>query len=1091
MRNLIKICTKCHSERNHAVAKSKNLGRSAIASLVRGAAISGLLFLAACGDDSSDKTAGGTEEDAGIIAIENKTVSGVSQKGPFVNGSGVTVQELDGETLTQTGLGFEGKIKSDLGEFSVGVKRLASQYVLLRANGFYRNEVTGEKSNSQVTLYALSDLSNRDEVNVNLLTHLAYERSLYLATGKEAVSVAGAKKQAEGEVFGSFAIEGKFDAAEDLNIFGESDQSAALLAISIMMQGDLKEADFSERLDNYARDIEADGTWDDVATATQIADWASTASLDGRLGTIRAHVESWGQLFGVPPFEKYVDNFWWQKYGLGVCDTKREGEVLQASNALSVNNGVHFICNGGVWRKATTLEFDTYKQACDEDGKIVKGNVTGAPYDCDVKTWRAATDVEGVLGGCIEKRFGEVSAALNTHYICEKRNWRKATDIEKDTYMWADPAKKSGDKDGDVKYGDVVKTNCYVYEDDVWRSGNSNDCSLGLHGCTALRQDTVGKGSDKVWHICDSKAWRNATTYEKDTFGWKDSTDGAIKKGNVTDSIYVFDKTAWRTASAVEGKLGGCVAAIADSVGKVGSTYYICKSNKWMEASAIEYDTYRWATGKDGDIKSGSVNTNNCYVYENSVWRGGNASDCSLGLRGCTKLRQDTVGLGSDNTWYKCVSQKWRTATNIEKDTATWGVGEFDGEVRAGQVNKSIYYIFETGKAAWSNATTLEKDTYDYANNKDWPAGTDGEIKKGAVTDTVYVFDATAWRVADNIEKVLGGCVTAIADSVGKVGTTYYICSPRKWETATALQYDTYKRDCSEDGKMFNGSVNTATKYVCDNGAFRAATTVEVNADSACTSYNRDVFHILPKVGGVNNYSYYKCTEEGWTFTTEKLNQGTMTDERDGHVYKTIGIKTQMWMAENLNFRYTEIPYKVVDSYTSDSYTSDSTSWCYNNSLDSCAKYGRLYTWAAAIDSVYWAKQGKTCGHEEDPCGLPDKVQGICPEGWHVPTYAEFDALFTAVGGISTAGTMLKSTNGWNRGGNGTDAYGFSALPAGGRDGGGSFLGQGQNVRFWSSTDYSSLSAYYMYLSRLGDGAALSYSSKIQAHPVRCVKDEE
>lgn len=95
-----------------------------------------------------------------------------------------------------------------MGEFSVKVSRLESQYVLLRANEFYRNEVTGEKSNSPVTLYAFSDLSNRDEVNVNLLTHLAYERSLYLATGREPLLVATAKRQAEGEVFSSFAIEG-------------------------------------------------------------------------------------------------------------------------------------------------------------------------------------------------------------------------------------------------------------------------------------------------------------------------------------------------------------------------------------------------------------------------------------------------------------------------------------------------------------------------------------------------------------------------------------------------------------------------------------------------------------------------------------------------------------------------------------------------------------------------------------------------------------------------------------------------------------------------------------------------------------------
>ena len=124
---------------------------------------------------------------------------------------------------------------------------------------------------AKTTPSALTSATNGfDEVNVNLLTHLAYERSLYLAT--DSLSVSKAKKQAEAEVFKSFEIEGDFGVAEDLNIFGENDQSAALLAISVLMQGDLKEADFSERLDNYARDIEEDGKWDDKKTATAVAD---------------------------------------------------------------------------------------------------------------------------------------------------------------------------------------------------------------------------------------------------------------------------------------------------------------------------------------------------------------------------------------------------------------------------------------------------------------------------------------------------------------------------------------------------------------------------------------------------------------------------------------------------------------------------------------------------------------------------------------------------------------------------------------------------------------------------------------------------
>ena len=1117
-----------------------------IASLLKASAVIFIgLFLAACGDDN--KNAGGTVEDQEVIAIADKTISGVSQKGPFVNGSSVTVQELDGETLAQTGNSYEGKIKNDMGEFSVKVTKLASQYALLKANGFYRNEVTGEKSKSQITLYALTDLSDRNEVNVNLLTHLEYERSLYLSADDSA-TVAAAKKQAEKEVLASFEITGDFANSEDLNIFGTDDGAAALLAVSILMQGDLSEADFTERLNDYATDIETDGMWGDTKTATKIADWASSKSLGGELENIRNNIAKWDISTDVPAFEKYVDNFWWQNYGLGSCEKKRNGEILQNTNKQSETYKTYFICNNNAWRLATVLEYDTYKwidptrrdttkdaavrygdviktncyvfenekwrsgnendcslnlrgctalrqdtvgkgsdkvyHICDAkswrdattyekdtfgwkdstDGAIKKGNVTDSIYVFDKTAWRATNNVESKLGGCVNAIADSVGKVGSTYFICKSNKWVDASAIEYDTYRW------DAGKDGDSKLGTVETKNCYVYEDKVWRSGNETDCSLELRGCTALRQDTVGKGKDKVWHICDAKSWRAATTYEKDTFGWKDSTDGAIKKGNVTDSIYVFDKTAWRATNDVEAKLGGCVSAIADSVGKVGSTYYICKSNKWVEASAIEYDTYRWDAGKDGDSKSGSVNAKNCYVFEDKAWRSGNASDCSLGLRGCTVLRQDTVGKGKDDAWYKCVSQTWRTAADIEKDTATWGAGK-DGEVRAGQVNKTVYYIYEISKKAWRNATILEKDTYDHKNNKDWEDGVDGEIKKGSVTDTIYVFDEIVWRTADDIEKVLGGCVAAIQDSVGKAGNTYYICNPRKWVAATAVQYNTYKQKCSEDGKYFFGNVNTSTKYVCDNAVFRALNAVELEADSACTSYNLDEYYILPKYDGKNNYSYYKCTENGWTFTTEKLNQGTMIDERDSHEYKTIGIKSQIWMAENLNY---------ADSTNYPSMLG--RNWCMDDP-DSCALFGRYYTWSAAIDSVYWAKQGRICGDTEDPCGLPEKVKGICVDGWHVPNKSEWNTLYFAVENNSKS-LQAMGFREWEKA---TDQFGYSAFPSGYYDRG-YYSNIGYMAYFWiaSEDDYGNSASW-----DLGSTAALGYTWKAYGFSVRCVKDEE
>lgn len=197
---------------------------------------------------------------------------------------------------------------------------------------------------------------------------------------------------------------------------------------------------------------------------------------------------------------------------------------------------------------------------------------------------------------------------------------------------------------------------------------------------------------------------------------------------------------------------------------------------------------------------------------------------------------------------------------------------------------------------------------------------------------------------------------------------------------------------------------------------------------------------------------------------------GTMTDSRDGQTYKTVKIGTQTWMAENLNFK--------TDG-----------SFCYNNEESNCAKYGRLYTWAEAVGLVnlYDKDSGVYCGFDS-ACTSPNSVYGVCPLGWHLPTQAEWDTLFLAVGNVRIAGMVLKSSLGWNENGNGADAFGFSALPAGSwlNDG---FGNEGYFASFWSSTgDDRSACGMYLFYDR--DGADLDYYNKDNRFSVRCLKDD-
>ncbi len=229
--------------------------------------------------------------------------------------------------------------------------------------------------------------------------------------------------------------------------------------------------------------------------------------------------------------------------------------------------------------------------------------------------------------------------------------------------------------------------------------------------------------------------------------------------------------------------------------------------------------------------------------------------------------------------------------------------------------------------------------------------------------------------------------------------------------------------------------------------------------------------------------------------------KNTLKDLRDGQTYKTITIApegtdySEVWMAENLNYAYTGVPFYYAG------YTSDSTSWCFENDPANCAKYGRLYTWAAAIDSVgTWSTSGKGCGYGKTcsvaSAGSVTLVRGVCPKGWHLPSYDEWEALIVAVDGSiteytssNTAGSKLKSVTGWSDSGNGTDTFGFSALPACHRYYDGSYSGEGYFANFWSSAEDDSYYAYFMYLG-YGDGnASLGYNSKYFGFSVRCLKD--
>jgi len=169
-------------------------------------------------------------------------------------------------------------------------------------------------------------------------------------------------------------------------------------------------------------------------------------------------------------------------------------------------------------------------------------------------------------------------------------------------------------------------------------------------------------------------------------------------------------------------------------------------------------------------------------------------------------------------------------------------------------------------------------------------------------------------------------------------------------------------------------------------------------------------------------------------------NYGTVSDGVQS--YKTVVIGTQTWMAQNLN-------YDVEGSRC----YGDNTG---SDSQGNCDTYGRLYNWADAMN-IDASCNSKTIA--ECVATVNDKHQGVCPSGWHIPSNIEWRVLAIFVGGEETAGTKLKATSGWNdyngSSGNGTDDYGFAALPGGYGYPDSAFNGVGASGYWWNATEYT------------------------------------
>lgn len=839
--------------------------------LVPVCALASMAFLAACSGSDDKSVAGGASGDAGVVAVKDLDVAGLTQKGPFVKGSTVTVQGIDCKTLEISDEYFEGQVNSDKGDFALDNVTLSSSCALFEVTGKYRNEVTGKKSAGEITLHALTDLKDRKNVNINVLTELEYERLMYLVTEKDK-KFEEAKAQAEKEVLAAFGIAGDFDNSEDLNIFGPGDGNAALLAVSVMMQGDADVAALAKRIERFEDSFAESGVWNDPETKKAIAEWIVATVVGGGLENIRKNLEGLGIADTIPAFEKYIVAAIPDSVLETLSSSSKDVDSAETSSSSSAN-----VVPGSSGDAPSSSSSVTSSSSKGSSSSSAKADA-GSKYDATANTLKDLRDGKTYRTTNIG---GRVWMAENLNY--ETPN----------SYCYNDSAEYC------EKYGRLYTIAAAVDSIGTF-SSTGVGCGLGVK-CSL--EGTVRGACPSGWHLPDADEWKALFI----TAGADVKSENPLRPDmNVHQTFKVADK--------------------------------LMSKSGWGHVSYIM-----------GDLKN----------------------------------------IGTDDFGFSALPAGYRVG---------------------------------------ARAMVLEGGAPHY-------------MEPGNTAGFLYVYE----RPGDSTF----------------YGWTYNYASIIAFISFNAEDYDVEIDDNNKDNAYSVRCVKDGG-LVMPNSSSSVASSSSISSSSSSGSFDWS----LPKE----------------TYLNPNIEYDSIVDSRDGKVYKTVKIGDQTWMAENLN-------YDPGQGGSGDA--KYDWSWCFNNEPKNCDVAGRLYTWAAAIDSVKLANDAENprdCG-DGKACYLSSTVQGICDKGWHLPTRMEWKALFTAVGDQSTAGVVLKSQVGWYDDGNGTDAFGFSALPAGYSIDKDHFYNAGLNADFWSSTEYASKYAYDMYMKYYFEDALVTDFNKSYGYSVRCVKD--
>jgi len=1092
-------------------------------------AASAAIVMFAC---SGDRVGSNTEV-AGTKAtdVQKEKIYGVAQKGPFVNGN-VVIYELD-DKYEKTGKTFKGKT-NDKGYFGIDITggKLASPYIIIEASGKYVNEVTGKTTDNAITLKSVADVSNKENVNVNVLTDLESDKVIKLAqSGK---SFEDAKTQAQKEVFTSLGISESSVTrnSEDIALFGGNSSDSVLLVVSVSLQGNKTEEEVAGLLAN----LSGSGTFD-------VEKGLKDANVD--MGKVKDNILKVEPSAVVPnisgttpkaPTTNTTTNTSTSRPTTPSTSTPSytppaaQPAPTPAPPPVVITEKEKPICSETVTTncvlKCFNKDYNPETQFCTRSpsNPQVVEKCGGKGYDTGTKI-------------CVDGKIEE------TNLFRDARDGKKYKYVKIGEQVWMAEnlnyaAEGSKCVNSDKTLNDANTAACDTY-------GRLYDWETAMGGLASsdANPSNIQGVCPAGWHLPSNAEWKTLTDFVGGAASKLRVTDWATSyNGIITNGTDDYGFSALRSG---EGD-------IKYGTGNVGTEAVWWTATEYSDSLA-----YYWSMNATENVRNWRtykhyypINVSLHPVYSVRCVKGQgvppticNGKYYNPATHFCSGGKEIySLHNGKEYEPAICGTEKYNSATHFcTKSENTPAVFEkCGGKGYDTRTNVCVNgEVQDTSKAPrFTDARDKQKYKYVKIGKQTWMAENLNYAANGSKCLDNKITNCDIYGRLYDYGTALPGCGSGTACYRGNIGLEPQGVCPDGWhlpnddewfelfdfagagninETSTKLKASIKLRATSGWGEYGNGTDNYGFSALPTNGnyaafwtSYGASETYVMSAQiypvleygiytswGANTTYSpkNSAFSVrclknsgtIPRCGNIGyDPKIHFCTKSPSNPELVALCGGKGYDTRtkfckDGEVQDLPTAPSKLTFTDARNSKeYKYVKIGEQEWMAENLNFNASGSKCYSNLESNCEIYGRLYTWATANE--------------------------VCPTGWHLPSKAEWTTLADVVGGEYSdgSGNKLKAiSNLWETVTNpnllegnpakyaGTDDYGFSALP-GGSSNGSTFSTLGRSTSWWS-TDVPSInpnSAYYASVDyNTTYFSANSSSYKTNLNSVRCLKD--